>query len=283
MSVCLHCGNPLRESLEEPWCPRCGIRFATKATPKKHEYLEAVCTTNKYDLLIDACAGSGKIQYPDGKLGDGSPLILKRLAKDGRCVCIEYDPKTFGLLKTFASDAELRNGDCNGILPEYVDGKQSTLVFIDPNGYGVPAIRHDVVSKIAQTKNTDVLVTFSWRVCREMGHARKYLNCDRNDCPSPAKMSEKVASCEQCTIRKVALAYRESLNAWWGHSEWLGWGSMRGAKSYADKYASILRDGNTIEITPFSGGEQKHYSNDFYLILATKFDLPKYGILKWFG
>ena len=127
MSVCPNCGKPLRDSLEEPWCPSCGIRFATNATPKKHEYLEALCKTNKYDLAIDACAGSGKVQYPDGKLGEGSPLILERLCS--HCVCIEYDPKTYALLKTFAGKAELRNGDCNNIMLEYIDGKQPTLVF----------------------------------------------------------------------------------------------------------------------------------------------------------
>jgi three-Cys-motif partner protein len=281
MSVCLHCGSPLRESLEEPWCPKCGIRFATKATPKKHEYLEAVCTTNKYDLVIDACAGSGRVQYSDGKLGEGSPLILKRLVKNGRCVCIEYDTKTYGLLTFFVRDVELRHGDCNEILQEYVDGEQPTLVFIDPNGYGVPAIRNDVVRKIASTKNTDLLVTFSWRICREIGHAARYLFCKKDNCPSPSNIGKRFASCDDCTNRKVAIAYKKSLDVWWGHSDWLKWGSI-GARGYVDKYASPLRNGNTVETMPFSGGEQKYYKNDFYLILATKFNLPKYGILKWF-
>lgn len=278
MSVCLHCGKPLRASLEEPWCPSCGIRFATNATPKKHEYLEALCTTNKYDLVIDACAGSGKVQYADGKLGEGSPLILERLSP--RCVCIEYDAKTYGLLATFVKNAELKHGDCNEIVLDYIDGRQPTLVFIDPNGYGVPAIRQDVVSKIAQAKNTDVLVTFSWRVCREIGHARRYLKCNADDCPSPSEMSKKVANCGECTTRKVALSYKKSLNTWWGHSDWLNWGNI-GAKGYVDRYAEMLRKGNTMDITAFSGGEQRTYKNDFYLILATKFRLPAYGIMAW--
>lgn len=283
MSVCPHCGSPLRESLEEPWCPRCGIRFGTKATPEKHKYLEKVCETNKYDLMIDACAGSGRIQYPDGKLGEGSPLILHRLAKGGRCVCIEYDPKTYALLENYVKGAELRHGDCNTLLLDYVDGKQPTLVFIDPNGYGVPAIRHDVVSKIAHTKNTDVLVTFSWRICREIGYARKYLNCDmRRYCPSPTKASERVASCAECTNRKNALAWQKSLNIWWGHSDWFNWGSIR-AFGYVKEYAKLLRESNAIDIKPFAGGEQRIYRHDFYLIFATKFSVPKSGLDEWFG
>jgi len=279
MPACLHCSKPLPEYLEEPWCPYCGIRFATKATPKKHEYLEALCTTNKYDLLIDACAGSGKVQYPDGKLGEGSSLILRRLT-NGRCISIEYEKKTFDLLASFAKNIELINGDCNDFLPKYVDGKVPTLVFIDPNGYGVPAIRHDVVSKIAETNNTDVLVTFSWRICREMGYTATYLNCSMENCPSPSEISRKFGTCNECTNRIRALTWKKSLDTWWGHSDWLKWGSI-GAMGYASKYADILRKGNTVDITAFSGGDEKYYRNDFYLILGTRFNLPKYGIYKW--
>jgi three-Cys-motif partner protein len=279
MSACLHCGKVLPEYVEEPWCPYCGIRFATKATPKKHEYLEDLCTANKYDVVVDACAGSGKVQYPDGKLGEGSPLILRRLTK-GRCICIEYEQKTFNLLTTFVKDTELIHGDCNDYLLKYVDGKASTLVFIDPNGYGVPAIRHDIVSKIAKTKNTDVLVTFSWRICREMGYTATYLNCDMENCPSPSDISRKFGTCDECTNRIRALTWKQSLSTWWGHSEWLQWSNL-GARGYVEKYASGLNNGNTIDITAFAGGGDRYYRNDFYLILATKFDLPKYGILKW--
>lgn len=117
MAKCLHCGDELRESLEEPWCPSCGIRFATPATPKKHEYLRALCTTNKYSRVLDACAGSGKVQYPDGQLGDGSPIILRQLTS-GLCVFIEYDPKTFDLLTSFtpSEGSEFKIGDCNRYL-----------------------------------------------------------------------------------------------------------------------------------------------------------------------
>ncbi len=279
MPVCGNCSKTLPDYLEEPWCPYCGIRFATKATPKKHEYLEALCKTNKYDLAIDACAGSGKVLYSDGKLGEGSSLILRRLTK-GRCVSIEYEKRTFDLLASFAKNTELINGDCNEFLLKYIDGKAPTLVFIDPNGYGVPAIRYDVVSKIAEMKNTDILATFSWRICREIGYTQVYLNCSMENCPSPSEISRKFDTCDNCTNRLRALKWKKSLDAWWGNSDWLKWSNI-GASGYANKYADLLRKGNTVNMTAFSGGEQKFYKIDFYLILATKFNVAKYGILEW--
>jgi len=55
-----------------------------------------------------------------------------------------------------------------------------------------------------------------------------------------------------------------------------------GAFGYAKKYASILRNDNTVDIKSFDGGEQRYCKNDFYLIFATIFALPKYGLAKWF-
>jgi len=55
-----------------------------------------------------------------------------------------------------------------------------------------------------------------------------------------------------------------------------------GAFGYVKKYASILRNDNTVDIKSFGGGEQRYYKNDFYLILAINFALPKYGLAKWF-
>jgi hypothetical protein len=185
------------------------------------------------------------------------------------------------LLTTFTKDTELICGDCNDYLLKYVDGKVPTLVFIDPNGYGVPAVRHDIVSKIAKTKNTDVLVTFSWRIGREMGYTSTYLSCDKESCPSPSDISRKFGTCDECTNRIRAVTWKQSLDTWWGHSDWLQWSKL-GARGYVEKYAGGLNNGNTIEITAFGRGGDRYYKNDFYLILATKFDLPKYGILKWF-
>jgi hypothetical protein len=53
------------------------------------------------------------------------------------------------------------------------------------------------------------------------------------------------------------------------------WGSMR-KTDYDEKYASPLRKDNTVDITAF--GDR---SVSFFLIFATKFQIPGYGILKW--
>jgi len=47
-------------------------------------------------------------------------------------------------------------------------------------------------------------------------------------------------------------------------------------RDYAEKYASSLRENNAVDITAF--GDR---GVSFYLIFATKFQIPRYGILKW--
>ncbi len=139
-----------------------------------------------------------------------------------------------------------------------VNGREPTLVYIDPFGYGVPVIDRDLVLKLSRTPNTDMLIHFSWRICREMGYARKNLSSD------------------DLTKRKRAESYATSLNRWWGNSDWLSWGSMR-KQEYAERYAASFRQHNTVDITAFG----KDGSSSFYLIFATKFEIPDYGILKW--
>jgi len=132
-------------------CSKCGSIIATKDTPQKHQYLKEVCSTNDYKLVIDACAGSGMVQFPNGELKEGSPLILENMMKDkGRCICIDVNPKTYRLLKRFCKHAEILHGDCNKILPDLTDGKHPTLVYIDPFGYGVPVIDKNLVLKMRE-------------------------------------------------------------------------------------------------------------------------------------
>ena len=261
MWKCACCGQTtlLDQVLNAMTCPKCGSILATKGTPFKHQYLVDVCSANDYKLVIDACAGSGMLQFPNGELKEGSPLILEKMMKDkGRCICIDVNPKTYKLLKHVCKHAEVLHGDCNQILPDLIDGKNPTLVYIDPFGYGVPVIDRNLILKMARTPNTDLLIHFSWRICREMGYARKYLKSDDR------------------TLRRRAQSYAKSLNVWWGNSDWLKWGSMK-KREYAEKYASPLRENNTVDITAFGRGR----GVSFYLILATKFQVPKYGILKW--
>ena len=261
MWKCVCCGQTtlLDQVLNFMTCPKCGSILATEGTPFKHQYLTDTCNINNYQTVIDACAGSGMLQFPNGELKEGSPLILEKIMKDkGHCICIEVDRKTHKLLKYFCKSAEVIHGDCNEVLPEIVDGKKPTLVYVDPFGYGVPVIDRRVVMKLSETPNTDLLIHFSWRICREMGYARKYLKS------------------ENVTLKKRAESYSNSLNIWWGNSDWMNWGSMK-KRGYAEKYADPLRKSNTIDITAFGKGR----GLSFYLMLATKFKVPRYGILKW--
>lgn len=267
MWECGYCG---KTTPKRPWekCPSCGFTLGrAKATIRKYKILTDICNLNNYDLLIDACAGCGKVQFFKGDIINGSPLIFDEIAKTktppAKCIFIECNPKTFKLLKTFCkdSDAKFINGDCNELIPTFVKGKIRTLVFIDPFGYGVPTIRRDMVIAISEIPKTDLLINFTWRIAREMGFVRKYLKSDdeRN--------------------RKAAISYIKSLHIYWGNLDWLKkWGSMR-TRKYAEKYALPLKENNKIEIYHVP----QYGKLIYYLIFATKFETPKYGLMKWFA
>ena len=284
MWACVFCGKKTSEPPEEK-CPSCGLVIGTPhATKVKLRILKDICELNNYDLLIDACAGSGKVQL-DGEIIDGSALILAEVAKKkkppAKCVFIEADSKTFRLLRWrfgWSLDAEFINGDCNKHLLKFADGKSKTLVFIDPFGYGLPAIKRNIILELAKLPNTDLLINFTWRIAREMGFARTYLNCTIDNCPSPTKAGEQFSSCESCRNRKTAISYANSANIWWGSQDWMNWKSLT-AREYVERYASPLRYHSNVQIynVPICSKNPT-----YQLIFATKFDYPRYGIEKWF-
>jgi hypothetical protein len=195
-------------------------------------------------------------------------------------IFIEADPKTFRLLRWrfgWSSDAEFINDDCNQHLLKFADGKTRALVFIDPFGYGLPAIRRDVILELSKASNTDLLINFTWRIAREMGYARTYLFCTIESCPSPTKAGERFASCDLCQNRQTAKSYANSASIWWGGQEWLNWGSLA-ARDYAERYVSPLRVHNKVHVYGVPGYSR---NSTYQLIFATKFESPKYGILKW--
>lgn len=284
MWKCVFCGMIISEPPEDMKCPSCGLVIGTDATKEKLRILKDICRLNDYDLLIDACAGSGKVQL-EGELIDGSAFILGEIAKKkkppAKCVFIEADHRTFRLLRWrfgWSLDAEFINGDCNQHLLKIVNGVSKTLVFIDPFGYGLPAIKREIVLGLAKLPNTDLLINFTWRIAREMGHARKYLNCTINNCPSPAKVGEHVSSCELCHNRKRARTYANSANIWWGSQDWMNWGSL-GAREYVERYASPLRSYSAVQIYDIPTCSK---NPTYYLIFSTKFNYPRYGLEKWF-
>lgn len=217
------------------------------------------------------------LQYPDGKIREGSPRILENITKEKtELVCIEVREKTCQILSHFVKSAEIINNDCNKVVPDFIDGETPTLVFIDPQGYGIPPIDHNLVLDLSQTPNTDLLIQFSWRVAREMGFCRKYLVCTDDNCPSEAAR-RKGLTCDNCYNRSRAIAWKKSLDTWWGSSDWLEWGSMTKSE-YAEIYASPLRKHNEVEKHLVKG---RTPYNTYHLIFATKFNLPKIGLRKW--
>lgn len=284
MWTCSYCGKTFNEMPEAMKCSGCGFTLGrAKATRAKLQILKDICELNGYDLFIDGCSGSGKVQLHNGDIINGSALLFEETARKksppaGR-VFIEVDPKTFGLLKRFCenSNAKLINDDCNQHLLKLVNGQNRTLVFIDPFGYGIPAIRKDIVIRLSETPNTDLLINFTWRIAREMGYARTYLYCTIDHCPSPTRAGERFGSCSLCPNRQTAISYASSATMWWGHEDWLKWGSLT-VREYAERYASPLRKHGKVEIYRIP---QHSKDPTYQLIFATKFETPKYGILKW--
>lgn len=263
---CSYCGKTLSKTPEDRTCPGCGIPIVRrKATIDKLKVLEEICKLNNYQLLIDACAGSGKVQcVEDGELIEGSPFVLGKIAKEKgiKLILIEVGKKTFHLLKQFCQNlgALLIRGDCNEHLPRIVDDSIPTLIFIDPFGYGVPVIKRELILSLAKMPNIDLLINFSWMISREMGFVRRYLNSDdvRN--------------------RRKAQSYHKSLCIWWGNDEYLSWGSMK-KMEYAEKYAEDLRKYGKVEIyeVPFQSAGRAVY----HLIFLTKFEAPKKGLYRY--
>lgn len=275
---CSNCGRECYTKLEDPVCPSCGIRLASWATHRKHDYLKAVCSTNKYGLIIDACAGSGMLQYPDGKIRKGSPAILEEIVKDKmKLVCIEVRERTCEILAGSVKNAQIINDDCNNVVPRFANGKTPTLVFLDPQGYGIPPIKRSLVLNLSKTPKTDLLIQYSWRIAREMGFCRKYLVCDGDNCPSELAQSKDL-TCDNCYNRGRATAWKKSLDIWWGDSGWMNWGSMT-KSGYAEAYSTLLREHNKVEKHLVKGDSPY---NTYHLIFATKFNLPLIGLRKWF-
>ena len=268
--ICPHCGIERSEKPEVMHCTNCGMNFGTPATKDKHAYLQQVIQLNKYDLIIDACAGAGKMvlmkkdrsQSPTEIILGSAPLIEQIKKPSAECVFIECDPKTWKLLSAEVQTEPICK-DCNEILLDLVDGSRKTLVFMDPNGYGVYPIRKTMMEELSQLPNTDLLIHFSQLIRRQMGFAIKYRHSANS------------------SHQKRAQRYGEALNLYWGCKE--VWENLHHLKcknkswAYAETYAKGMCPGNTAEIIqlpPFG-------KISFFLIFLTKFQKPKRGLDKW--
>jgi three-Cys-motif partner protein len=158
-------------------------------THEKYSILESYCTplslimrnNNMTHYLIDACAGSGKVQaYDDKGVIDGSPIIMsktrervqakivdKAKPQEANCIFIEINPKTFKLLEESTCDAskcERVLGDCNQVLPKILDKLDSetrkpfAFIYVDPFGLGDPPVMMETLKRVLERDYTELFI-----------------------------------------------------------------------------------------------------------------------------
>lgn len=251
-------------------CSTCGINFGTPHTLYKHKYLTDLIHLNNYDLIIDACAGAGRMvlmkkdrsQSPTKIVIGSAPLIERVKKRSAECIFIEYQKKTYELLKQEVETDPIL-GDCNNYLLDIVDNFRKTLVFVDPNGYGVCPINRHMIIEVSQRSNTDLLIHFSQRIYRNMGYAVEYENSTNK------------------TKQKRAERYIIGLNIYWGGNGWRDLLQIQCNNKelfYAESYAEPLYQHNKVDIIPVPLRGRV----SFFLILATKFEIPPWGLTSYF-
>lgn len=263
---CPACGERYSKIPETHKCS-CGLFIASESTFDKYDILKEICEINSYDLIVEACAGSGIAGFEE-KIIDGSPIRLAQIAKkkENKCIFIESDEKSYDLLYFNLEKRDLLKpsfefilGDCNEYLPEKIGNSSSTLIFLDPFGYGNPPLRRDIIVELSKKKNVDLLFNFFWRICRQMGFARRYIN-------DPPKSRHRL----------TAESFKASLDIYWGGSQWIDWGRLN-TYQYARKYAEGL--GN--KKPQIFGLPQQSRENQYFLIFSTNQNHLKLGLDKY--
>jgi three-Cys-motif partner protein len=158
-------------------------------TLEKYKILEDYChplslimrNNNMTHYLIDACAGSGKVQsHNDKGLIDGSPIIMsktrdwvqakikdKTKTQEVKCIFIEINPKTYKLLEKStcnASNCERIPEDCNKALPKILDRldnetrKPFAFIYVDPFGLGDPPIMMETLKRVLERDYTELFI-----------------------------------------------------------------------------------------------------------------------------
>jgi len=187
MWKCLNCGAV---HVERPnFCNNCGLVQAGVGTLEKYNILENYChplslimrNNNITHYLIDACAGSGRVQaYDDKGLVDGSPVIMARTkewvqatikdktkTEEANCIFIEINPKTYKLLEESTCNAlncERILGDCNQALPKILDRfdsetrKPFAFIYVDPFGLGDPPIMMETLRRVLERDYTELFI-----------------------------------------------------------------------------------------------------------------------------
>lgn len=221
-------------------------------------------------MIIDACSGSGIVGYND-HLVDGSALRICEIVKktNSRCILIESDEKTLHILiehmknRGFLETSQFRvyAGDCNRFL-ENLNVTEPTLVYIDPFGWGNPPIQRRIVLKLAENQYVDLLIHFSWRICRQIAFARIYQNFPPNT-----------------RQFKAAEAYKRSLSIYWPEWESIpsrGLTTFERAKKYGEPLQNYYQGKVQIIGLPKTSPQAM-----FFLIFATRQNLLKIGLEKF--
>jgi three-Cys-motif partner protein len=187
MWKCLNCGAVHAE--RPNFCNNCGLVQAGVGTLEKYNILENYChplslimrNNNITHYLIDACAGSGRVQaYDDKGLVDGSPVIMARTkewvqatikdktkTEEANCIFIEINPKTYKLLEESTCNAlncERILGDCNQALPKILDRfdsetrKPFAFIYVDPFGLGDPPIMMETLRRVLERDYTELFI-----------------------------------------------------------------------------------------------------------------------------
>ena len=219
---------------------------------------------------------------------EGSPIIMARTREvvqarikdktktpEVKCVCIEVDDKTYGHLKQhlgpYSGFTSAIKGDCNNKLDGVLDGISSEVkekfhfafVYIDPFGFGKPAIQRRTIERVLQRKFTELLIHFTWEgVSRLAGYSQ--------DVDDP---DQKVA--------KTARAYVQDLNAYlgdgWEAIEQKHYSPVRRRSEFVQLYYSRLKEHYPLSLyteIPV-GSSNPHY----YLFFATR-NYRGYQIMK---
>jgi len=259
MWKCINCGST---SPNRPvFCNKCGLVQAGIGTHEKYQVLESYCpqlslimrNQNIEHYLIDACAGSGKVQaYNSDEYIDGSPLIMaktencvqekikdKSKPKHAKCIFIEINPKTYNLLTEWTDEfpnCDRVLGDCNEVLPKILDSlgdrhwKPFSFIYIDPFGLGDPPIMMKTLRQVLERNYTELFIQLGVDGLIRVAGWLKYLES------------------QDAKLRRKAQSYCNTLSLVVGEdkidefcSSWLRWREGEREKKALEYYVAGLR------------------------------------------
>lgn len=137
-------------------------------TPTKQKHLQGILEIGKHGwnpkwwthkelIIIDCTSGNGKTEEGN----DGSPIIINRFFTESkypfRQLCCEREPSSFTNLQQTGINADLRLGQYQEIVPEWLQSLQLTkpalgFLYCDPNGAKDLLAGYEMFQELASTK-----------------------------------------------------------------------------------------------------------------------------------